>query len=312
MWGDRAAAVGTARPDMSASSAGVAFDDDGEDVALSAAAAAAADADAQAAAAVATALSLAHMLALPQTTAATALYYLHSFQRFKAEQAAKQLAPPLGDALMVSACIYLACKQTEMSRRLRDILNVGYWYYNHGSDGFLDTENSLYWELKESLINAELLLVRILHFDTNVELVYPHLVMVLEDFWVWHEHAEKNKSIGGQYALAEFAWTVANEVYVDARICLDFHPKVLAVCCTVLALRGLGYSFPTDEWINRWDDPSDKAFREALDVFSAHLCAVSKDGSAGNERGRKDSLPRLVISSSGPASSRHSSHHAHG
>ncbi|KAJ3326565.1 Cyclin- protein fam58a [Blyttiomyces sp. JEL0837] len=83
-----------------------------------------------------------------------------------------------GEHLIAAAAVHLACKQTEVSRKVRDVINVGYWVLHNESDGYIYTEEDIYWELKESLITAEMFLLRALRFDTNVELPYAFLAMI--------------------------------------------------------------------------------------------------------------------------------------
>ncbi|KAI9334896.1 hypothetical protein BDR26DRAFT_866353 [Obelidium mucronatum] len=65
-------------------------------------------------------LAISKTLQLPfHSTTATAL---KSFAKDDA------VASGLDAQLMVCTCIHLACKQTEVSRKLRDIVNAGYWY----------------------------------------------------------------------------------------------------------------------------------------------------------------------------------------
>ena len=70
---------------------------------------------------------------------------------------------------------------------------MGHWVSNNQLDdgvgnsdrvvNVINTDDQLYWDLKASLAAAELLLLRGLGFDTNVELAYVYVVLVLEDLW---------------------------------------------------------------------------------------------------------------------------------
>jgi hypothetical protein len=60
--------------------------------------------------------------------------------------------------------------------------------------------NQLYWNLKDSLITAEMILLRVLRFETNVELAYSHIPIVL-DHWKYLMHG--NMSHGETEGLLE-------------------------------------------------------------------------------------------------------------
>ena len=63
---------------------------------------------------------------------------------------------------------------------LRDVVNVTYQYYHHVDIALDDS----YKQLRESIANCELLLLRSLGFDTNV--VTPHQVPPQSHQQHWH------------------------------------------------------------------------------------------------------------------------------
>ncbi|RKO91851.1 hypothetical protein BDK51DRAFT_52950 [Blyttiomyces helicus] len=85
--------------------------------------------------------------------------------------------------LIAATSIHLACKHSETPRKLRDIVNVAFWLCNQDdeSQGFLPI-NENYWSLKDSIIAAELGLLRVLRFEFNVDLPHPHLFKTIRNF----------------------------------------------------------------------------------------------------------------------------------
>ena len=72
--------------------------------------------------------------------------------------------------LVAMSSIYLACKVKEQQLRPRDIINVSHRFFNPGSEPLeLD---SRFWELRDSIVQCELLMLRVLCFQVSFQ--YPH------------------------------------------------------------------------------------------------------------------------------------------
>lgn len=72
--------------------------------------------------------------------------------------------------LVAMSSIYLACKVKEQQLRPRDIINVLHRFFNPGSEPLeLD---SRFWELRDSIVQCELLMLRVLCFQVSFQ--YPH------------------------------------------------------------------------------------------------------------------------------------------
>ncbi|KAI8611367.1 cyclin-like protein [Chytriomyces sp. MP71] len=197
-------------------------------------------------------LDLAQVLRLPRhSTTATALVFWHKFDAFaRTDDAAKAF----DQKLIMSACVHLACKQTELPRKLRDILNAGFWIEQRGNpniDPFLDTDNDLYWELKESLVAAELVLLRVLAFDTNVETPHSWVVYILQKVWLLAEdphsiaasHDSNQLDVDERYALlAQNSWAIANDAFLVPQTCVGVNEVVLAAACVYLASQAANLS----------------------------------------------------------------------
>ncbi|ORY46912.1 hypothetical protein BCR33DRAFT_112575 [Rhizoclosmatium globosum] len=53
----------------------------------------------------------------------------------------------------------------------------------HATHSTPSKKKKIYWDLKESLVTAELLLLRILAFETTVETPHPWIVYIMQDVW---------------------------------------------------------------------------------------------------------------------------------
>ncbi len=74
--------------------------------------------------------------------------------------------------MIATSCIYLASKIEEDQLKLRDILNVCYKTVHSNLEPLQLDEK--YWALRTSVIQTELLIVRVLSFELDFE--HPHKV----------------------------------------------------------------------------------------------------------------------------------------
>nr|XP_023396571.1 cyclin-Q [Loxodonta africana] len=76
--------------------------------------------------------------------------------------------------LIAMSAIYLAGKVEEQHLRTRDIINVSNRYLNPSSEPLeLDAR---FWELRDSIVQCELLMLRVLRFQVSFQ--HPHKVRV--------------------------------------------------------------------------------------------------------------------------------------
>ncbi|CAO3631010.1 unnamed protein product [Mucor fragilis] len=126
------------------------------------------------------------MLDLPIRTTATAVLYYHRFNEFMNSKEkvinvdgtlTEEDALYQNEELLTTTCLQLACKATEVPRKVRDLVNVGYRYY-HPTGTTLNVDEN-YFKMRSSLVTSELLLVRALGFDLEVELPFAYCLNVL-------------------------------------------------------------------------------------------------------------------------------------
>lgn len=98
-------------------------------------------------------------------TSATASVLYHRFFR--------ATSPEDYDAFLVaSSCLYLAGKLKDDPVKIRDVINVSHATLNRGASPLELGEE--YWTLRDGIVQAELLITRMLKFDLSV--VHPHKV----------------------------------------------------------------------------------------------------------------------------------------
>ncbi|EGF77543.1 hypothetical protein BATDEDRAFT_27323 [Batrachochytrium dendrobatidis JAM81] len=118
------------------------------------------------------------LLLLPQPTLATAIIYHHKHSHY---YSIHPTLSQMDSELLSATCLHLACKTTETPRKLRDIINVGYYISTKQSTG---TPTALvlgetYWQLKDTMQKSEIILLRILSFNTMIHLPYQYIPAVI-------------------------------------------------------------------------------------------------------------------------------------
>ncbi|KAG0341701.1 hypothetical protein BG000_008262 [Podila horticola] len=158
------------------------------------------------------------ILQFPPATIGTSLVYYHKYRAYL-HQAYKRgerdnEATKADEYLFATACLHLACKCTEVSRKVRDLVNVTYRVMNPNqpvlslSTAAKPTEDNsttldsiphlsnnanqqpltyptappptaqTYWTIRDSLLTTELMLLRILQFDLDVALPFSDVLRI--------------------------------------------------------------------------------------------------------------------------------------
>ncbi|KAG7171633.1 cyclin-Q-like isoform X2 [Homarus americanus] len=164
------------------------------------------------------------------TTATAATYYHKFFTVATLEE--------YDPYLIGSTCIYLASKVEDDDIKIRDIINVGISNVRRG-----DAPLSLdpYFSLRDSLIQAELLLMRVLGFKMRVELPHKFILHYLLSLKEWlGEETFKNIPI------VHMAWTITQDIY-HSPIVLKHSPQLLAVTVLNIVIQVYGIVVPGDD-----------------------------------------------------------------
>ncbi|KAH6586948.1 hypothetical protein BASA61_006415 [Batrachochytrium salamandrivorans] len=183
------------------------------------------------------------MLLLPQPTLATALVYFHRHQTFYEQHrpaaapvipagatatkdadslASNPMLPCMDAQLLAATCLHLACKQTETHRKLRDIVNVSYWVStkrsSHGQPQELALDNT-YWTIKDSLTQAEMVLLRILAFKVTVNLPYTYTAQIIQDMQQTYPYKILRR-------IAQMAFIITNDILLDRDVYMQVSTAV--------------------------------------------------------------------------------------
>lgn len=179
-------------------------------------------------------------LGMKPLTSATAAILYHRFFRETEET-------EYDTYTIASSCLYLAGKIKDDPVKLRDVINVAHNTINRSAQPLeLGDE---YWSMRDSIVQAELFITRILKFDLTT--VHPHKYMLhyMKSLQDWFGIKEWNA-----LPVAKTAASFLQDFHHSAKI-LDHKPDHIAVCCLALAFQAYGVQVPlTDESdeVNAW------------------------------------------------------------
>lgn len=138
-------------------------------------------------------------------TVASAVIYFHKFRREMGQE-----CHSYDPFLIAATCIYLAGKAEEDHIKIRDIINVFYAMLHSDSEPLHN--DSTYWALRDSIVQCELLLLRILRFKVANEHPHRYLLHYLKSLVEWIGDEKKGQ------LLSETCWALLNDFYLDHRL----------------------------------------------------------------------------------------------
>ncbi|XP_012924829.1 cyclin-related protein FAM58A isoform X2 [Heterocephalus glaber] len=140
--------------------------------------------------------------------------------------------------LVAMSSIYLAGKVEEQHLRTRDIINVSYRYFNPGSEPLeLD---SRFWELRDSIVQCELVVLRVLRFQVSFQHPHKYLLHYLVSLKNW-----LNRYSWQRTPISVTAWALLRDSY-HGGLCLRFRAQHLAVAVLYMALQVYGVEVPAE------------------------------------------------------------------
>ncbi|XP_058466407.1 cyclin-Q [Malaya genurostris] len=138
--------------------------------------------------------------------------------------------------MVASSCLYLAGKIKDDPVKIRDVINVTYNTINRDSQPLeLGDE---YWSMRDTIVQAELFITRILKFDLTT--VHPHKYMLhyMKSIQNWFGVKEWNS-----LPVAKTAASFLQDFHHSSKV-LDHKPDHIAVCCLALAFQAYGVQVP--------------------------------------------------------------------
>ncbi|KAK4518151.1 uncharacterized protein ATC70_001502 [Mucor velutinosus] len=242
------------------------------------------------------------MLDLPIRTTATAVLYYHRFNEFMNSKEkvinmdgalTEEDALYRNEELLTTTCLQLACKATEVPRKVRDLVNVGYRYY-HPKGTTLNVDEN-YFKMRSSLVTSELLLVRALGFDLEVELPFAYCLNVLRGLGSiryfmtdetkktskkHHHHSHttqkevwkkmENDMEPEMSAIARLAWMYVWDSLCSPKIALTHSIPGIGLACLYLALRTseVEMSMSMSEYVDMWGASENISVQAVRDVVT--------------------------------------------
>ena len=143
--------------------------------------------------------------------------------------------------LIGSTCIYLASKVEDDDIKIRDIINVGISCVRRGEPPLaLDP----YFSMRDSLTQAELLLMRVLGFKMKVDLPHKYLLHYMMSLKEW-----LGSDTFDSLPLMHLSWMLLQDIYHSALV-LNHSPQLIAATIINIALQVYGVVVPGDDEIN--------------------------------------------------------------
>ncbi|XP_034027959.1 cyclin-Q isoform X1 [Thalassophryne amazonica] len=141
--------------------------------------------------------------------------------------------------LVAMSCMYLAGKVEEQHIRTRDIINVSHRYFNSGSAP-LECDKE-FWDLRDSVVQCELLILRQLNFHVSFQ--HPHKYLL---HYLLSVRSLVNRHAWSRTPVAETCWALLRDCY-HGDMCIRHTPQHIAVATLYLALNSYGVELPVGE-----------------------------------------------------------------
>lgn len=183
-------------------------------------------------------LEAGHRLKLPPVACASACVLYHRFLKL-----CQQGDYKLYDGTLVgTTALYLASKTEEFPCKLRDVINVSYRVL-HRDKAPLEV-GSLYWELRDSVVNCELMMLRILQFHVAFNNPHKYLLHYLKSIDDWLGDESSN-------SISQLSWSFLQDSF-HTTLPLQFKPSLIAVSMIYFSLKCLGITVPSQGAPHAW------------------------------------------------------------
>lgn len=170
--------------------------------------------------------------------------------------------------LVAMSSLYLAGKVEEQHLRTRDIINVSDRYFRPGREPLeLDAR---FWELRDSIVQCELLVLRALRFQVSFQHPHKHLLHYLISLKNW-----LNRHSWQRTPISVTAWALLRDSY-HGGLCLRFRAQHIAAAVLHLALQVYGVEVPAEAEAEKpwWQVFSDDLTKPIIDSIASALIQI--------------------------------------
>ena len=137
---------------------------------------------------------------------------------------------------MACSCIYVAGKAENDHLRLRDIINVSITSLKKIGEPMDLTDE--YYATREAIVQAELFLLRMINFKTQVDHPHKYLLHFLKSLKEWF-----SPDVWDKYPIARTSWSILQDFHHDANI-LKMDNTLISLACIKLTLQSYGIAVP--------------------------------------------------------------------
>ncbi|XP_050441345.1 cyclin-Q [Adelges cooleyi] len=168
-------------------------------------------------------------LGLRHMTICSAAVYFHKFYKHAEKSAYDNYS-------IASSTLYLASKVHDETTKLRDLINVCYHTLHRNAPPLPLAED--YWNFRDTIVHAEMLIMRLLQFDTTFDHphnYFLHYVQTLRPIF-YSKH-------GKDVIIFKRAYNFLHDFYHNSNLLL-YKPQHIAIACLELAIKVYGIPSP--------------------------------------------------------------------
>ncbi|XP_026461650.1 cyclin-Q [Ctenocephalides felis] len=138
--------------------------------------------------------------------------------------------------LIATSTLYLSGKMKDDQLKIRDVINVAHSTLNRNSAPL--ELGDQYWSMRDGIVQAELLIMRVLKFEVNVEHPHKYMLHYLKSLQDWF-----SPSVWSTMPIAKTAAAFLQDFHHSPAI-LDYAAPHIAIACLSLALQIYGARVP--------------------------------------------------------------------
>lgn len=183
-------------------------------------------------------------LQMSDVALATATMILHKFMKSSPPNTAKN---PIDPFLVAMTAIYMAGKIEEEELKIRNVINVCYRTFHHDKPP-LELDDT-FWALRHSIIQTELVIVRVLSFHLVFNHPHQYLLSYLDALYDWIPLRALNADLASDKPpppVIDLCWLVLRDM-LHTDLYLRYRPQEVAVAIIYLACSCYGVRIPHDD-----------------------------------------------------------------